>query len=221
MERFRNLVAIPAYNEELNIEYVLTSMFDLQQKFDLIVFDDGSTDNTASICTELGFKVVKSSKNRGYETTLNDAYQYALIHHYDTITYLDADGEHDPSLLPMFLSNIQFYVVLCGRRKYFNRFSERFIGLLNYTYCRVSDPYCGMKSYNLNKIKRSNINKRPGDSIGIGLMLEVVKKCGQQSIKEIPISGRKRFGKSRYSASRFRVEIKLILNYLKTWKSCQ
>ena len=49
------LLIIPAYNEAENIEEVVNNLRDNYPKFDYVIVNDGSTDNTAEICAECGY----------------------------------------------------------------------------------------------------------------------------------------------------------------------
>ena len=58
-------IGIPAYNEEKNIGKIITSLKKITNS--IIVCDDGSSDMTSKIATELGATVIKHERNKGYD----------------------------------------------------------------------------------------------------------------------------------------------------------
>ena len=91
------LVAMPAYNEELNIGAFLGKLLSLKLPvdFDILVVDDGSHDQTAAVAREYGVKIVSHIFNIGYGCALQTAYKYATLHNYNYLIQIDADGQHD------------------------------------------------------------------------------------------------------------------------------
>ncbi|MBU1610734.1 MAG: glycosyltransferase family 2 protein [Proteobacteria bacterium] len=87
-------ILIPAFNEELNIERTLT---ELRQQFadaEIIVVDDGSTDDTASIASRMaGVTLVQHSHNTGYGSALKTAFRRSTR---AVVAWYDADGQHRP-----------------------------------------------------------------------------------------------------------------------------
>ena len=213
MARHRTLIAIPAYNEVKTIEKVV---FNLRNKcpYPIVVFDDGSIDGTVKIAEQAGAKVCCSEINLGYESTINRAFHYAVNMGYSCIIYFDADGEHDPNKIKDFnLTGTQFYAA-AGDRSYKNRLSEKFASNLMASR-GLSDPYCGMKSYNLEHVNRHIYRKLPGDQIGAGLAYEICINAGMKHFKNIPIQVKHRKDKSRFSSGFVGPNLRIIMNTLK------
>lgn len=91
----RVLVIIPAYNEEATIASVVTSLHDLVPDFDIVVIDDGSTDETAKVVRGLqGVELVRLPYNLGIGSAVQTGFKFALRHGYDVAIQCDADGQH-------------------------------------------------------------------------------------------------------------------------------
>jgi glycosyltransferase involved in cell wall biosynthesis len=91
------LIIIPAWNEERSIATVVASCRASAPDFDVLVIDDGSSDDTAAIARKAGAEVVSHPFNIRYGAALQTGYLYALRHGYTTVVQLDADGQHDPA----------------------------------------------------------------------------------------------------------------------------
>jgi len=91
----RVLVIIPAYNEEETIAAVVASLHEHVPGYDILVVDDGSTDNTASIVADLpDTALVRLPFNLGIGGAMQTGYKYAVRKGYDIAVQCDADGQH-------------------------------------------------------------------------------------------------------------------------------
>lgn len=101
MKTLRLAVIIPAYNEVRSIEQVVSGVSKaLQSKpydTEIIVVDDGSTDDTAKKAESAGATVISHILNTGTGGTTATGISYAHQKNYDVAATLDADGQHDPS----------------------------------------------------------------------------------------------------------------------------
>ena len=70
---------------------------------DVVVVDDGSTDETAANAGAAGAAVVRLPFNLGIGAAVQTGFRYALEHGYDVAVRLDGDGQHDPLELPKLL----------------------------------------------------------------------------------------------------------------------
>jgi len=93
-------VLIPAYNEELNIQQVIREIRGVDKNLQIIVIDDGSTDNTAGVAKSEKAIVLKQEKNLGSGEALKAGFKYALFQRYQYLLRLDADGQHNPTDIP-------------------------------------------------------------------------------------------------------------------------
>lgn len=95
------LSLIPAYNEAERIAAVITHTL---RYTPVLVVDDGSADATAEIARELGATVLRQVPNQGKGAALLMGFRYAFDQGYDAVITLDADGQHDPEEIPLFIS---------------------------------------------------------------------------------------------------------------------
>lgn len=92
---------IPAYNEGPRIaEVVRGAAAHLQ----VLVVDDGSRDDTASQARSAGATVIEQRPNQGKGAALRAGFRRALADGADAVLTLDADGQHDPAEIPLFLA---------------------------------------------------------------------------------------------------------------------
>lgn len=97
----RGVALLPAYDEERTIAQVLEGIRRACPSFDIVVVDDGSRDRTAEVARRHGAVVLRHPFNMGYGAALQTGYKYAVQAGYDVLVQLDADGQHDPSFIPV------------------------------------------------------------------------------------------------------------------------
>ena len=93
MSRF---AIIPAYNEEKNIEEVVTEMNKLG--ITPIVVDDGSTDNTFNICNSNDTITIRHETNKGKGEAIKSGLDYLIKNHpeFTHLVIVDADMQYHP-----------------------------------------------------------------------------------------------------------------------------
>lgn len=98
-ERPKIAVAIPAYNEEKTIPYVIRSLREnLGDNCRIVVVDDGSTDRTGEMASNSGADmVVRHARNRGVAMTYRCAVQLAAQLDPEVICTIDADMQYSPA----------------------------------------------------------------------------------------------------------------------------
>ena len=173
MDRYRVGIVIPALNESATISSIVEAV----GKYGVpIVIDDGSIDNTAALAHQSGAVVVVHEKNRGYDAALNSGFIKAAELGANIIITVDADGQHDPSLIQQFLDAIDAGDdIVVGIRSRRQRFAEHLFACYTGLRFGVKDPLCGMKAY------RTDVYKALGHfdsykSIGTELTIFAAKK---------------------------------------------
>lgn len=88
------LIVIPAYNEEMNIEKVIKNLVENYPQYDYVIINDGSSDETASICKKNGWNLIDLPINLGLTGAIQTGMKYAVRHNYDAVLQYDGDGQH-------------------------------------------------------------------------------------------------------------------------------
>ena len=92
----RCLVIIPVFNERGSVAKVVRRLRHALPEFDVLVIDDGSTDDTLRRIPA-GVTVVSLPFNLGIGGAMQTGYKYAALHGYDVAIQVDGDGQHRPS----------------------------------------------------------------------------------------------------------------------------
>lgn len=93
----RLLVIIPAWNERATLAAVVAEIRTALPAADVLVVNDGSTDDTSAVARRAGAVVLDLPVNLGVGGAMRAGYTYAFRAGYDRTVQLDADGQHDPA----------------------------------------------------------------------------------------------------------------------------
>ena len=99
----KTIVIIPAFNEQAAIGEVVQKS--LQYADDVLVVDDGSSDNTSEIAKNAGASLLKHPTNFGKGVSLRDA--FGQVKGYDIVVTIDGDGQHNPDEMPELIKPIE------------------------------------------------------------------------------------------------------------------
>lgn len=154
----KNLVIIPAFNEEDSIVDTVKDVVDHAKGFDYIVINDCSTDNTRKVLRKNNINYVDLPVNLGIGGAVQTGYRYAYYHGYDTVVQFDGDGQHDAKYLNAMLDELNKHEVnmVIGSRfiekKGFQSNSVRRAGITYFTRLikiltrtRITDPTSGLR----------------------------------------------------------------------------
>ncbi len=189
------LVVIPAFNEENNIGRVIRGLF--EHGFNnIVVVDDGSSDNTALVAEKEGAKAIKHIINRGQGAALETGDEYARHLSADIVVHFDADDQFDPADIKPALEKMQVLnidVVLGSRfldnrskvpwlKKYFILPSAR---IINRFFCglKLSDAHNGFRIFNKKALESIHIRQD-----GMAHNSEIVKIIAEKKLKFAEVS---------------------------------
>ena len=185
------LVIIPAYNEEANIERVVSELLAQCPQYDYIVVNDGSTDKTAEICRERRFHMLSLPVNVGLSAAVLCGMRYAVKKGYRMAIQYDGDGQHCPEYISELEKQILSGADIAVGSRFVNEkkpVNARMLGsrLLSFLIHLTSghtlkDPTSGMRVYSDSIMNEfiSNINYRPEPDTISYLMKRgvVIKEC--------------------------------------------
>lgn len=160
------LVIIPAYNEEDSIERVIGEVRANMPQSDVLVVNDGSTDETSARGRKSGAIVMDMPFNLGIGGAVQGGYKYAHEKGYGIAIQVDGDGQHDPKEIPKLVAVLE-------KKEADLAVGSRFIGESSYkgskmrrigisvlsnaislmTGLRVTDPTSGFRAANRKAIQ--------------------------------------------------------------------
>lgn len=185
-------IFFPFWNEEKNIEGVIKKAIPvverIAKKWEIIMVDDGSSDDTLKIAKRLASEnsnliVVSNDMNRGYGATLKDGFKKAK---YDLVVFNDGDGQFDFSEVSGLISKIEKSDIVIGFRKkrLDNPFRHILMNLLKVWDFVLFGLYfkdidCGFKLF-----KKSALSKiMPLKSEGAMITTEILAKAKKAHLK--------------------------------------
>ena len=106
-------ILIPAYNEAQIIGDVVTKIKTPYPDFEIIVINDGSTDNTAAVAKAAGALVYSHPHNIGNGAAVKSGIRFASG---KILVFMDGDGQHDPEDIEKMLHYFPDYEMVVGAR---------------------------------------------------------------------------------------------------------
>lgn len=200
----KSLIIIPTYNEIMNIERMIDTIFEKYPKVSLLIIEDGSPDGTADIVKKKmelnsNLHIIERTGKLGLGTAYITGFKWALENDYDFIFEMDCDFSHDPDSVKDLLAAAQENDLVIGSR-YIDG-----IRIINWPFRRLLLSYCasiytrfmtgipvqdttgGFKCFTRKALKSLNLDKIISN--GYIFQLELNYKVWAQglSVKEVPI----------------------------------
>ncbi|HRT33783.1 MAG TPA: polyprenol monophosphomannose synthase [Bacteroidales bacterium] len=200
------VVIIPTYNEKENISKIINTIFNLKEKFHILIVDDGSPDNTAEIVKGLQMAypeelhLIEREGKLGLGTAYITGFKWAIERKYDYIFEMDADFSHNPEDLPKLYHEAESGADLVIGSRYCNGISviNWPIGRVIMSYCasvfvrkvlgiNVYDTTSGFKCYKRKLLETIDLDKIRMKGYGFQIEMKYnAYKLGFK-IKEVPI----------------------------------
>ncbi len=209
---------IPTYNEKDNIASLAEAVFDIYPETSVMVLDDNSPDNTASVVKNLQSKysnlyLHQRVGERGFGKSYIDGFKKVLNNpKYQHIVMMDADFSHDPKEINAMLTKLNEYDVVNGSRyvsgggiknwKWHRRFLSRFANFYAKTILNsnISDLTTGFICLRKDILKKINLDEISSD--GYAFLVELKYRLSQAGARfyEHPIIyNERREGSSKMS----------------------
>lgn len=199
-------VIIPAYNEESNIEYIISdirkALNKIGQSSEIIVVDDGSEDFTGEIAREFGAKVVRLNRNSGYGKALMAGFREAKG---DIFVIIDANGKYTPEEIQQLIEPLRAGADIVSGTRFSKESKVRPYSIGKFAYLgnllldfsirvlegkRVSDTMSGFKAFKRKIIEGLDLES-PSFEIAIEITMKSLSKGFQY--REVPITYRTRY----------------------------
>ena len=182
----RLLIAIPVHNEQKYVDRVLDKI--LRFHDDVLVVDDGSTDQTPQILARRqDVETIVHPVNRGYGQSLIDAFAWADERGYDWVITMDCDEQHEPEKIPAFQAAIDTdrWDIISGSRYLAPRrdddlppgdrrsINATITELLNNLFdLKITDAFCGYKAHRVSAMRRLRLTE-PGYAFPLQLWPQI------------------------------------------------
>ncbi|MFA5984586.1 MAG: glycosyltransferase family 2 protein [Methylococcaceae bacterium] len=153
-------IVLPAKNEAINLIELLPKLKQLYPAAEILVIDDGSTDDTVVVASAAGARVISHPYSQGNGAAIKTGARHALG---DVLVFMDGDGQHDPADIAALLEKFsEGYDMVVGARKltshasWFRRFANSFYNRLAsvMTGHRIEDLTSGFRAARAEKFRK-------------------------------------------------------------------
>jgi len=139
-------IILPAKNEAAALRGLLPHLRSAQPEAEIIVVDDGSSDDTPALCRQHGVKCLSAPYSMGNGASIKRGARAATG---DILVFMDADGQHSPDHIPALLARLdEGYDMVVGSRSWSDQAGVG-RGLANTLYNRVATWMTGFKVVDL------------------------------------------------------------------------
>lgn len=188
------LIGIPVYNEEKKLPKLIKDLKKITAE--IIVCNDGSTDNTEKVLENSGVHIINHKTNLGYGEAIKSIFNESRLMKYDILITFDGDGQHrveDIEKITKQIENDEADIVIGSR--FLDQNSKiptyRKLGIKTITKLTnssltksISDSQSGFRAYSKKVIDGISLRES-----GMGISTEILLKASKKGyrISEVPI----------------------------------
>ena len=208
------LVLIPSHNEQGRVGRVVAGVRHHLPGAEILVVDDGSSDETAAEARAAGALVLTLPLNLGYGAALQSGYKYALRHGFDVLVQIDGDGQHDAAYITTLLEGLRdpdVHVVVgsrfLDRDGHYKPSAARKVGMSVFgriasvaTRQHVSDPTSGFQAMRADVARFFCTSVYPTDYPDADILISLHRSGFR--VREVPVKMRPSPGQSMHSGHR-------------------
>jgi glycosyltransferase involved in cell wall biosynthesis len=160
MQKTTLSIVLPAKNEEESLKTLVPQIKQIVPDAEILVINDGSTDDTAKVSIDAGTKVFTHPYSQGNGAAIKTGARNASG---EIIIFMDADGQHNPEDIPLLLDKLnEGYDMVVGARSVgtqasqFRRFANSFYNRLAslMTGHKIEDLTCGFRAVKAAKFRK-------------------------------------------------------------------
>jgi dolichol-phosphate mannosyltransferase len=192
-----SLIIIPVFNEGATLDRVLAEVRRAAPASDVLVVDDGSTDQSPQIVrTHPDVVTVRHDTNRGYGQSLITGFGRAIDAGYAVAVTIDCDEQHEPQCIPEFLRASATADIVSGSR-YLDpslpgdppppdrvRLNQEFVTRLrSVTGYPLTDAWCGFKAYRVEALRKLQLTET-----SYGLPLQVWVQAAYHRLRVVELA---------------------------------
>ena len=208
-------IVIPAKNEAFSLRSLLPRLATLMPQAEIIVVNDGSSDDTVEICKVCGVRVVSHPYSKGNGAAIKTGARAATR---DRLLFMDADGQHRPEDISLLLEKMaEGYDMVVGARTMqsqagvhrglanglYNRLASWMVGQ------RVADLTSGFRAIDAQKFRQFNYLLPNGFSYPTTITMSFFR--AGYSVAYVAILAPKRIGKSHVRLAKDGIRFLLII----------
>src|SRR3989344_633191 len=213
----KTCIVIPAFNEASRIGPVVEKVCDRWR--DVVVVDDGSTDNTSQVVRGFPVTLLGHVVNLGKGAALKTGCDYALSKDFERIVVMDADGQHDPQIIPKFVKALDNADIVFGFRNFDHRMPVTFRlgnllidGVLRILYgLPLRDTQSGFRAFRASVYPRIRWN-----SSDYSMESEMIARVARHRLRFVEIPIETKYA-DRYKGTTVFTGVKIVANIIK-WR---
>jgi histidinol-phosphate phosphatase family protein len=222
-EKVSNTVIVPAYNEEQGLAVVLDRLMRVvDDTYEVIVVDDGSTDRTAEVARCFPCRLIQHELNKGKGQALKTGIQHARG---EAILWVDADDTYPVASIPEMAAALgdSYDLVYASRRRsrtYIPAFNRVGNALFRWS---IRGIY-GFKPYDpctgLCGVRKEHLDRMQLQATRFAIESEIAMKAGRMRLRmlDMPIEYRPRIGQAKLNGIKVGFEITLAISGHLFWR---